>query len=283
MIPLAIGAGMIGAGLLGQMLSSKPSTRVRPANVKGMDTKSGTAALRLRALQGRESARRAGMGAAAARGGSQLGRVEAQRLASQAETSSMNEATAQQKELEQAAAAQNHQARAQAALQAQQLQQGAMQGAAERTSQMWGGLVQGGAGLGAAGIEAGGNVNAAKAGNQQPSDKRAKTGVRDGQQDTSALLEALASGTFEEIEPKVFRFKQGAADALGEDTGEQLGVMAQDMEGASPLGAALVDEMPGTGGVKGIDTGRALGAVLAAQADTSKRLKRLEELLAAAA
>jgi hypothetical protein len=115
------------------------------------------------------------------------------------------------------------------------------------------------------------------------SDEGLKEGARSGTADVRTLLEALgrsAGATFEEIEPQVFRYTPTAAQNMGTDTDERLGVMAQDVEKAGPVGDAMEVDTPSG---KGLAPMESLGAVLAAMADTAQRVGRLEELLAAKA
>jgi hypothetical protein len=57
-------------------------------------------------------------------------------------------------------------------------------------------------------------------------------------------------------------------------TGEKMGVMAQDLE-KSEIGKTMVDTAPD--GTKVVDTNKAIGAMLAAMSDMSKRVKKLEK------
>jgi len=111
------------------------------------------------------------------------------------------------------------------------------------------------------------------------SDDRLKEDEEDGSADVRTLLEALgrsAGATFDEIEPQVFRYTPTAARNIGGDTDKQLGVMAQDVEKAGPVGEAMEVDTPGG---KGLAPMESLGAVLAAMADTASRVARLEDLL----
>lgn len=56
--------------------------------------------------------------------------------------------------------------------------------------------------------------------------------------------------------------------------GEKMGIMAQDLE-KSEIGKTMVDTLPG--GEKVVDTNKAIGALLAANADMAKRIKKLEK------
>ena len=91
------------------------------------------------------------------------------------------------------------------------------------------------------------------------SDERAKTDVRSGDGAIRSMLDALA--------PKQFRYKPG----VGEDSGEHVGVMAQDLE-RSKAGRAAVHN--GVDGLKRIDGGEAVGPMLAALGNINGRLRR---------
>jgi hypothetical protein len=69
-----------------------------------------------------------------------------------------------------------------------------------------------------------------------------------------------------------YRYKPGAAAAIGEDTSTRPGIMAQDLEKA-PAGKEVIEETP-IG--KALDIKRALGFSLAGVAGLDKRLQRLE-------
>lgn len=56
--------------------------------------------------------------------------------------------------------------------------------------------------------------------------------------------------------------------------GQQIGVMAQDLEKAGPVGKAMVQETPQG---KAVDYAKGFGAMLAAQADLNKRLSKIEK------
>lgn len=92
------------------------------------------------------------------------------------------------------------------------------------------------------------------------SDKRAKTDVHDAGADMAQFLDALHSKNYE--------YKPG----LGQESGEQFGVMAQDLE-KSKVGQAMVQEGPD--GYKRVDTqGKLPMALLAAMAEINDRLRK---------
>ena len=105
------------------------------------------------------------------------------------------------------------------------------------------------------------------------SDERGKTGKK-------ALLDHYDDGggggkdevadLLDKIHPVKFKYKDPGAD--GAAKGERFGIIAQDLE-KSPMGASLVID---DGGVKKIDTGQAVGALLAAMARMNTRVKRVE-------
>lgn len=91
------------------------------------------------------------------------------------------------------------------------------------------------------------------------SDKKMKKNVSDGSGDARDMMEKLAAAIFE------YKDKN-------QGDGKQVGVMAQDLE-KSDLGKQMVDEK---GGKKWVNFAKGLGAVLAAQADLNKRMKKME-------
>lgn len=120
--------------------------------------------------------------------------------------------------------------------------------------QFWGQL--GGSGAGA--------VGAAFA-----SDEKTKKNVQPGGSEVQAFLDDIRS--------KGFDYKTSGP---GMAPGRHVGVMAQDLEAAGPIGKGMVATAPG--GVKMVDAGQAAGTALAASADLNERLKRLERPAAAA-
>jgi hypothetical protein len=109
---------------------------------------------------------------------------------------------------------------------------------------------------------AGGLINAGASAGALLSDERQKTNIHDGGRAAYEFLEA--------IQPHKYQYKNpGTPGAAG---GEQLGVMAQELE-QSPAGRQMVMETPQG---KMIDPARATSAMLAAQAEMHERLKQLE-------
>jgi hypothetical protein len=137
--------------------------------------------------------------------------------------------------------------------QAEQIQFGAVnqraqQSAANRNA-LIGGLVQGGATLGAAAVT--------------KSDERAKKEIKPAAKEVNSFLKALNAREYE--------YKD--ASAPGAAPGKRYGIMAQDLE-KSKMGKSLVKD---TAHGKMIDTVQGFGAVLAAQAELNKRLEKLEK------
>lgn len=93
------------------------------------------------------------------------------------------------------------------------------------------------------------------------SDERQKTDIKDGSVDIINFLDALDAKKFSYKEP----------DKFGK--GERVGVMAQDVEKAGPMGSEMVHD---TEIGKVLDLNKGFGAVLAAQAELHQRLKDLE-------
>lgn len=93
-----------------------------------------------------------------------------------------------------------------------------------------------------------------------PSDKRVKTDIKTDKKELYAMLDKIRPSAFEYKEPT----KHGS--------GRHVGVMAQDLE-KSKAGKTLVHD---TKEGKKVDFGHGLAAMLAAQADLHKRLKKLE-------
>jgi hypothetical protein len=103
-------------------------------------------------------------------------------------------------------------------------------------------------------------VGALGAGLAMLSDERAKKNVSDGSKDTRAFLDAIA--------PKKYEYTK---EEYGQ--GKYLGFLAQDIE-KSEMGKEMVRE---EGGLKRIDTWKALSAALAALGDMHGRVKKLEK------
>lgn len=108
----------------------------------------------------------------------------------------------------------------------------------------------------------GGLIGAAGAGGAaMASDERLKKDVGDGDQDAYAFLDAL----------KAHKFNYKNPDGPGAQHGEQLGVMAQDIEQGP--GRNMVQDTPDG---KMLDPAKGFGSVLAAQANLHERLKKIE-------
>lgn len=108
----------------------------------------------------------------------------------------------------------------------------------------------------------GGLIGAAGAGGAaMASDERLKKDIGDGDQDAYAFLDAL----------KAHKFNYKNPDGPGAQHGEQLGVMAQDIEQGP--GRNMVQDTPDG---KMLDPAKGFGSVLAAQANLHERLKKIE-------
>lgn len=108
-------------------------------------------------------------------------------------------------------------------------------------------------------LNAAGTVGAAMA-----SDERVKKDVAPGGSEVRRFLEGIRARGFSYEKP----------GAPGQAPGRHVGVMAQDLEKAGPIGAGMV--ATGPGGTKMVDAGQAAGTALAATADLNERLKRVE-------
>lgn len=102
--------------------------------------------------------------------------------------------------------------------------------------------------------------------------------------DTKLNVQGLSDEkTKDKFEPKKFldalhaysfEYKPEFKNVPGAGEGRYLGVMAQDLEKAGPVGRSMVKDTP-TG--KEVDFGKGLGAMLASQADLNKRLSSIEK------
>lgn len=72
-----------------------------------------------------------------------------------------------------------------------------------------------------------------------------------------------------------FEYKQSRKGDENAGEGRRLGVMAQELELAGPVGKSMVETDPKTG-IKQVDFGRGFGAILAAQAHLNERLSQIE-------
>ncbi len=98
------------------------------------------------------------------------------------------------------------------------------------------------------------------------SDERSKMNIEDGKSAARAFMDSLEAKTFDYRDPA--------------DGDRRTGVMAQDME-RTPIGRAFVSEGPD--GYKRVDYGKALGTMLAGEADLHDRVSQLEAALRARA
>lgn len=92
------------------------------------------------------------------------------------------------------------------------------------------------------------------------SDKKLKTDIKDGSKDIKSFLDAISS--------KSYKYKDSSK---GEGT--HVSPMAQDLE-KTALGKSMVEDTPEG---KVVNYGKGFGAMLAAQADLNKRMKKLEK------
>lgn len=96
------------------------------------------------------------------------------------------------------------------------------------------------------------------------SDRRMKTGVKDGGGATGSFLDKLKAHEY--------RYKNPEMPGAGE--GQHFSVMAQELEKAGPVGESMVDDTPNG---KMVNYGKGFAAMLAAQADLHHRVKALEQ------
>ena len=103
---------------------------------------------------------------------------------------------------------------------------------------------------------------------EQASNKPEQTAKTQDQFNPKSFLDALQAVSFE--------YKKGAKDMPGAGQGRQLGIMAQDLEKAGPVGKSMVETNP-TNGVKQVNMGTGFAAILASQAHLNDRLKQIEK------
>lgn len=136
---------------------------------------------------------------------------------------------------------------------------GAIGGATQQMANMYGSQAQAQAGADANVMSTLGGLGAAAI---QYSDVRVKADIEDGSNETREMLDKL--------DPYQYKYKDGYEEGR---EGEQLGVMAQDLE-SSDLGKEFVEE--DGNGVKRVDYGKMGSTQLAMLADLHARLKKLE-------
>ncbi len=251
-------------GLIGKLtgvLGGVDTKKVKPVEDISADpgARAIEAQLQAQAQQSQRSAQ-----AIAAGSNNPLALVHAQNVGRMARSDAANQAAQQRAALEQQVMMANQGAQ----LQAQELEQQRRAANAAARSRVTGALIQGGATMG-------GSAILANAPQQRPvpSDERGKEGIRSGVEDARAFLDSLSATT----EPKSFKRKPEVAALVGDDTDRQVGVMAQDVEKAGPVGKSMVEESPAG---KVIDTGKEQSMLLAALADLNKRLTSTETALA---
>lgn len=100
--------------------------------------------------------------------------------------------------------------------------------------------------------------------------KYAEGGAVEAKQPVETKQDAFKPKNFlDAIQATSFEYKKGK----NMPEGRFLGVMAQDLEKAGPVGKSMVQQTPAG---KQVDFGRGFAAILAAQADLNKRMKKLE-------
>lgn len=112
-------------------------------------------------------------------------------------------------------------------------------------------------------VEAFSKAIAEKSKTDLSSDEENKKQLPDAQKEVSSFLDKLSAKKYEYKDPTL----PGAAE------GERVGIIAQDLEKSS-LGKSLVKN---TENGKMVDTVQGFGAILAAQAELNRRLKKLEK------
>lgn len=80
----------------------------------------------------------------------------------------------------------------------------------------------------------------------------------------------------DKLEAYSYEYKKSAEGKPGVDDERHLGVMAQDLEKAGPVGQSMVDE--DETGTKVVDYGKGFSAILASQAHLNKRLEQIEKM-----
>lgn len=105
--------------------------------------------------------------------------------------------------------------------------------------------------------------------------------IKEKQGTTTEVQKKAEGGKVDQFDPKQFlnslqavsyEYKKDA-EGPGVGPGRRLGVMAQDLEKAGPVGRSMVKETPNG---KQVDMGAGFGAILAAQAHLNERLQALE-------
>lgn len=178
----------------------------------------------------------------------------------------------------------------QSAMQAHQINAGTAAGNAGHANAMYmdqANRAQGGL-LGVAGMITGAATAGAGggAGGGTPSGAQWKTGIKPAEQEASEFLQALDAaharagqdtgprGMMANISPKKFSYTPEAQGKLGVPGGQRLGVVAEDVEKAGPMGKAIVKTGPD--GVKRLDGDQTLGALLAAVSAQEKEIQKLK-------
>jgi hypothetical protein len=104
------------------------------------------------------------------------------------------------------------------------------------------------------------------------SDERVKTDVKS----TKSSEPNMNPKSFlDKLHAYSYEYKDAVKNDPRASTKPQLGILAQDLEKAGPVGEQMVQEDPATG-IKQVDFGKGFGAILASQVTLNQRLKELE-------
>lgn len=106
----------------------------------------------------------------------------------------------------------------------------------------------------------------------QTSDERQKQSVK--KEDVGASENFNPKSFLDKLEAVSWEYKDSAKGLPGVEDGRKLGVMAQDLEKAGPVGESMVNE--DAEGNKVVDYGAGFSAILASQAQLNKRLSQIE-------
>jgi|GEM_PF-6363421 len=248
-------------GLLGSLIGIRGG-KAKP--VAPPDTTAGALAIREQLRRAAEQGQRNALALAASRRGGGLALINAQNRGAQLQQQALDAGNQAELQLRQAANEQGFQAK----LQAQQLEEQRKAANAAAVSKFAGAALSGGATLGASALA---KPPPPPANITITSDENRKREIKKGEAAAEGFLRALAE-TFSNVQPKSFEMDAGLDDGKG----RQVGVLAQALQRAGPMGEAMVEETPEG---KGIDVQRGLSGVLAGQADHESRLSALEKAL----
>lgn len=104
----------------------------------------------------------------------------------------------------------------------------------------------------------------------QTSDENQKEKVKGGEKSADFNPKSF----LDKLEAVSWEYKDSAKGLPGVESGRKLGVMAQDLEKAGPVGESMVNE--DAEGNKVVDYGAGFSAILASQAQLNKRLSQIE-------